>query len=614
MTAAPASLRNIAIIAHVDHGKTTLVDHLLRQSGTFRENEELQDRVMDSMDLERERGITILAKNTAVWYGDTKINIVDTPGHADFGGEVERVLKMVDGAILLVDASEGPLPQTRFVLGKALEHQLSIMVVINKIDRPDARIQEVENEVYDLFIDLDADEEQLEFPILYACAKDGYCHEEPKEEPGDLRPLFDAIVEHFPEPAGDPEAIPQVIVTQLDYDNYVGRLAIGRIINGTVRRGDAMALVGQEGTKRVKINQLYTYEGLARVETEAVAAGEILAIAGIAELNIGDTLTDLENPQPLPRVVIEEPTIGVTFLANTGPLAGQDGTYMTARQIKERLEKECQTNVALKIDPESPSDALRLYGRGELQIGILLEQLRREGWELCVSKPEVMIREDDKGRKTEPYEMALMDFPEEFMGVVSEKMSLRKGRMTTMKMAGSGRVRVEFRVPARGLIGFRGEYLSDTRGQGIMNTLYDGFDAFAGYIPYRNNGSLCADRKGPATAYALFNLQQRGKLFIAPGEMCYEGMIVGENSRENDMNINVARSKQLTNVRSAGADTKLILAPPVQLTLEKALEFISDDELVEVTPSHIRLRKKELRSNHRSVVRGERKDKKEKRG
>jgi GTP-binding protein len=607
---APPALRNIAIIAHVDHGKTTLVDFMLRQSGTFRDNEELQDRVMDSMDLERERGITILAKNTAVTYGETKINIVDTPGHADFGGEVERVLKMVDGALLLVDASEGPLPQTRFVLGKALEAELKIMVVINKIDRPDARIQEVENEVYDLFIDLDADEEQLDFPILYACAKEGYAWEEPKLEQGDLRPLFDAILDFVPAPKGDPTAVPQVIVTQLDHDPYVGRLAIGRIVNGTINRGDNLALVGRDGTSAVKINHLYTYEGLKRVETQSISAGEILAVSGIAELDIGDSLTDLNDPQPLPRVTVEEPTIGVTFMANTGPLAGQDGNYMTARQIRERLEKECQTNVALKIDPDGPPDAIRLFGRGELQIGILLEQLRREGWELCASKPEVVLRGPEDGPKEEPYELAQMDFPEEFMGVVSEKMNLRKGRMNTMKMAGSGRVRVEFRVPARGLIGFRGEYLSDTRGQGIMNTLFDGWDAYAGYIPFRQNGSLVADRTGQSTAYALFHLQPRGKLFIGPGVEVYEGMIVGENSRENDMNVHASRGKALNNVRTAGADEKLILAPPMQLTLEKALEFIAEDELVEVTPSHIRLRKKVLAGNMRSVVRGERRDKK----
>jgi GTP-binding protein len=607
-------LRNLAIIAHVDHGKTTLVDHLLRQSGTFRDNEAVVDRVMDSMDLERERGITILAKNTAVWFGDTKINIVDTPGHADFGGEVERVLKMVDGAMLLVDASEGPLPQTRFVLGKALEAGLEVMVCINKIDRPDARAEEVLDEVYDLFIDLGADEEQIEFPVLYACAKEGYCHLENKQEPGDLRPMLEAIISHIPAPKGDPDALPQILVTQLDHDKYVGRIAIGRIINGTVHRQQNLLLVTATGQKPVRIVQLYNYEGLARVEAATVAAGEILAIAGIDDLDIGDTLTDIENPQPLARVVVEEPTIGVLFMANDGPLAGLDGKYMTARQIRDRLEKECQTNVALKIDPDSPSDALRLFGRGELQIAILIEQMRREGWELCVSKPEVVIREQEDGTRLEPFETAELDFPEEYMGVVSEKLNLRKGRMTTMKMMGSGRVRVEFLLPARGLIGFRGEYLSDTRGQGIVNTLFAGFQPYAGHFLSRKNGSMVCDRMGQTKAYALFNLQPRGKLFVGSGTDVYEGMIVGENSRENDLNVNATKAKQLTNIRSAGADEKLILAPPLQLTLEKAMEFIADDELMEVTPNHIRLRKRVLAANMRSVVRGERKKPKKKRG
>jgi len=607
-----ASLRNIAIIAHVDHGKTTLVDHLLRQSGTFRENEAVVDRVMDSMDLERERGITILAKNTAVWFGDIKINIVDTPGHADFGGEVERVLKMVDGAMLLVDASEGPLPQTRFVLGKALDAGLEIMVCINKIDRPDARADEVLDEVYDLFIDLGADEEQLEFPVLYACAKEGYCHNELSLEPGDLRPMFESIVEHIPGPKGNPNDPAQMLVTQLDHDRYVGRLAIGRVFQGTIKRHDDLLLLTADGQKRIKVVQLYSYEGLARVEADSVTAGEICAIAGIADLNIGDTLTDVNNPQTLPRVVVEEPTIGVLFLANDGPLSGQDGKYMTARQIRERLEKECQTNVALRIDPDSPPGSLRLFGRGELQIAILIEQLRREGWELCVSKPEVVIREED-GVQLEPYETAVLDFPEVFMGVVSEKLNLRKGRMTTMKMMGSSRVRVEFLLPARGLIGFRNEYLSDTRGLGIINTLFAGWKPYAGHILFRKNGSMVCDRLGQTSAYALFHLQPRGKLFLAPGIQVYEGMIIGENSRENDLNVNATKSKALNNVRTAGADEKLILAPPVQLTLEKAMEFIAEDELMEVTPKFIRLRKKVLAGNMRSVIRGERKDKKKKR-
>lgn len=600
----PSQIRNIAIIAHVDHGKTTLVDHMLRQQGTFRDNEAVVDRVMDSMDLERERGITILAKNTAVWYEGHKINIVDTPGHADFGGEVERVLKMVDGALLLVDASEGPLPQTRFVLGKALEAGLEVMVCVNKIDRPDARAEEVLSEVYDLFIDLDADDKQIEFKVLYAVAREGYCHETCKLEPGNLKLLFDAIVKHIPPPKGRPENTLQVLVTQLDYDNYLGRIAIGRVVNGTLRRNMDAMLASADGQKKIRVAQLYGFEGLKRVETDTVCTGEICAIAGIEELDIGDTITDLLDPQPLPRVQVEEPTIGVTFLANTSPLAGQDGKYMTARQIRERLEREVQRNVAMKIDPDSPSDAIRLFGRGELQIAILMEQLRREGWEFTVSKPEVVTREID-GKTMEPFENALLDFPEMYMGVVTEKMALRKGRMTSMRMAGSGRVRVEFYVPSRGLIGFRGEYLSDTRGQGIINTLFGGWDEHQGYIPFRKNGSLVADRKGPTTAYALFHLQPRGKLFVGPQTEVYEGMIVGENSRENDMNVNACRPKQLTNVRSAGADEKLILAPPVQLTMEKALEFMAEDELVEITPNFIRIRKKQLAGNLRSVVRGD---------
>lgn len=600
-------LRNVAIIAHVDHGKTTLVDHLLRQSGTFRDNEVIAERVMDSMDLERERGITIMAKNTAVSFRGTKINIVDTPGHADFGAEVERTLKMVDGAILLVDASEGPLPQTRFVLGKALEAGLNVIVVINKIDRADARAEEVLSEVYDLFIDLGADDKQIEFPVLYACAREGYAHRENKLEPGTLDPIFEAIVSHVRPPPGDAANPARMLVTMLDYDKYVGRIAIGRMFDGTIRRGEPIALAAADGITKVKVVQLYTYQGLKRVETAAVTAGDIVAVAGIAELDIGDSLTDAENPNPLPRVTVEEPTIGVSFLANTGPLAGRDGTPATARQLRERLEKECRTNVALRIGDETTNDAIRLYARGELQIAILMEQMRREGWEFCVSKPEVRTREED-GRLVEPYELALLDFPGAFMGIITEKMNLRKGRMVSMRESGSGRMRIEFRIPSRGLIGLRGEYLSDTRGQGIVNTLFDGWDEFAGHIMFRLNGSLVADRVGPSTAYALYNLQERGKLFIGAGVDCYEGMIVGENSRENDMNVNVARAKQLTNIRSAGADEKLILTPPVQLTLEKAMEFIAEDELVEVTPKFIRLRKKTLAGNLRSVVRGERKD------
>ena len=601
-------LRNIAIIAHVDHGKTTLVDGLLRQSGTFAAHEVHGDRIMDSMDLERERGITILAKNTAVLYNGVKINIVDTPGHADFGGEVERVLKMVDGALLLVDASEGPLPQTRFVLRKALEAELRVMVCVNKIDRPDARIQEVLDEVYSLFIDLDASDNQIEFPVIFACAREGYCSMDKDVKGTDFKPLFDAIIDYIPAPKGKLDHSPQFIFTQLGYDPYVGRLAIGRLVNGTLRKRQDMMLVGEHSNTKVRVNQVYTYQGLRRVELEGDAVtGDILAVAGIDDLNIGDTLTSIEDPRPLARVRVEEPTIGMVFSANNGPFSGQDGKLVTARQIRERLEKELLHNVALRMEETDGLDAYRVYGRGELQLAILIEQMRREGFELCVSKPEVVIREVN-GKQHEPFELAQLDFPEQYMGMITESMALRKGRMTEMKMSGSGRVRIEFRVPSRGLIGFRGSYLNDTRGMGIMNTIFEGFDEHAGYIPFRQNGSLLADRTGQTTAYALFNLQARGALFVGAGVEVYEGMIVGENTRENDMNLNVCRSKQLTNIRTTSADEKLVLVPPIILTLEKALEFISDDELVEVTPHNIRMRKRILAGNMRSVVRGERAD------
>jgi len=603
---AATELRNIAIIAHVDHGKTTLVDHMLRQAGTFRSNEEVVDRVMDSMDLERERGITILSKNTGVFYQDYKINIVDTPGHADFGAEVERVLTMVEGALLLVDASEGPLPQTRFVLAKALEAGLEVMVCINKIDRPDARVAEVLDEVYDLFIDLGAEDDQIEFPVLYACAKEGYCHTENKMEPGDLVPLFEAIIEHVPAPKGDPSALPQVLITQLDHDTYVGRLAIGRVVNGTIERNKEYALASNDGISKVKVVQLSTFEGLSRAATDSVSAGDVVAIAGIDALQIGDTLTDLDNPKPLKRLTIDEPTIGITFGANNGPLVAIDGSKVTAREIRTRLEHEALHNVSVRVEIGGAPDTIRVLGRGELQLAILIEQMRREGFEVCVSKPEVRIIEED-GKKLEPYELARLDFPDLFMGVVTEKLNIRKGRMMDMHHSGSGRIVATFRVPVRGLIGFRGEYLNDTRGEGILNTIFDGYDTYAGHIPYRKNGSLVADRKGKSNAYALFNLQTRGTMFIGVGEDVYEGMICGENARENDMNVNPSKAKQLTNVRAAGTDEKLILAPPAQLTLERALEYIAEDELVEITPKHIRLRKRILPANQRSVIRGEKK-------
>ncbi|HJN76300.1 MAG TPA: translational GTPase TypA [Myxococcota bacterium] len=600
-------LRNVAIIAHVDHGKTTLVDGLLHQAGTFAAHEARVDRVMDSMDLERERGITILSKNTAVQVGDVKINIVDTPGHADFGGEVERVMKMVDAALLLVDASEGPLPQTRFVLRKALEAGLEVLVCINKVDRPDARIEEVVDEVYDLFIDLGASDDQIDFPIVYACAKEGWCTKEPNEVGPDFAPLFSLLIEAVPEGARDASATPQMLVTQLDYDTYVGRLAIGRIHAGTLQRRQELLLCGEHGDTKVKVNQLYTYNGLSRVEVEEAYAGDLIAIAGIAELNIGDTLTSIDDPKPMPRVSIDEPNIGMTFRACTSPFSGREGKKVTARQIKERLEKELLHNVALKMEQVEGEDAYKVFGRGELQLAILIEQMRRESFELAIGKPEVRLREQDNGSVHEPYERAQLDFPEDFMGVVSEKMALRKGRMTEMKMAGSKRVRCEYRIPARGLIGFRGEYLNDTRGQGILNTLFDGWDVHAGYVPQRVNGSLVADRTGRTTAYALYHLQPRGKLFLGAGVEVYEGMIVGENARENDINVDATKAKQLTNFRSSGADEKMVLAPPVLMTLDRALEYIADDEFIEVTPDAIRLRKKTLKKNMRSVVRGERK-------
>ncbi len=601
-------IRNIAIIAHVDHGKTTLVDGLLKQAGTFRSNESVAERVMDSMDLERERGITIMAKVAAVTYGDTKINIVDTPGHADFGGEVERTLKMVDGAMLLVDASEGPLPQTRFVLRKALEAGLSIMVCVNKIDRPDARIQEVVNEVYDLFIDLGANDQQIDFPILYAVARDGWCSTDPDVKGENLRPMFDTIVERIQPPKAKADEDLQLLVTQLDYDPYVGRLAIARNFNGVLREKTDVAYVGEDGNPRkVRVAQLFTFDGMKRVPATDVQPGDICAIAGITDINIGDSITSLERPNPLPRLKVDEPTIGMTFSANTSPFSGKEGKYVTARQIRERLEKEMMTNVALRMEDTGSSESMRVFGRGELQLAILIEQMRREGFELSVSKPEVRVVEVD-GQKTEPYEIAQLDFPETFMGVITQKMALRKGRMVEMKMDGSGRTRLFFRIPSRGLIGFRGEYLNDTRGQGLLNTLFDGYDEHAGFIQSRVNGSLVSDRTGEATAYALYHLQPRGRLFIGTQTATYEGMIVGENSRENDINVNVCRAKQLTNIRSSGADEKLILTPPVQITLEKALEYISDDELVEITPKSIRLRKKVLAGNMRSVVRTERDD------
>ncbi|HET6364782.1 MAG TPA: translational GTPase TypA [Nitrospirota bacterium] len=592
-------LRNIAIIAHVDHGKTTLVDTLLRQSGTFRDNERVQERVMDNIDLERERGITIMAKNTAVQYNGIKINIVDTPGHADFGGEVERTLKMVDGVLLLVDASEGPLPQTRFVLKKALELGLPPILVINKIDRPDARINEVVNEVYDLFIDLDASDAQLDFPIVYTNARDGLAKLKMEDDSKDLQPLFDLIVNTIPAAEGNEIAPLQLLVMNIDYNDYVGRLAIGRIFSGTVKIAEPIGVVQQGGQMvKTKVTSLYEFQGLKRVDTEKATVGDIVALAGIEGVNIGDTITDPENPKPLPRIAVDEPTISMLFSINNSPFAGKEGKFVTSRHLKERLEKELLYNVAIKVEPQEATDSFKVLGRGELQLAILIEMMRREGYELSVSQPETITKQRD-GKTYEPMENLVIDCPEEFIGVVTQKLGTRKGRMNKMSNNGHGRVRLEFRIPARGLIGFRSEFLTDTRGTGLLNHLFDGYEPWQGPIAKRATGALVADRPGKTTTYALYHIQPRGELFIKEGTAVYEGMIVGENSREADIDVNVVKEKKLTNMRASGADEALRLVPPRLLSLEQALEFIKEDELVEVTPQTIRLRKKILEANKR---------------
>jgi GTP-binding protein len=592
-------LRNIAIIAHVDHGKTTLVDTLLRQSGTFRDNERVQERVMDNIDLERERGITIMAKNTSVQYGDVKINIVDTPGHADFGGEVERTLKMVDGVLLLVDASEGPLPQTRFVLKKALELGLPPILVINKIDRPDARISEVVNEVYDLFIDLDADDQQLEFPIVYTNARDGIAKLKMEDEGTNLQPLFDLIVKTVPPAEGDETAPLQLLVMNIDYNDYVGRLAVGKIFAGTVKITDPIGVVQQGGKMvKTKVTSLFAFQGLKRVDTESATVGDIVSLAGIEGVNIGDTITNPDNPKPLPRIAVDEPTISMLFSINNSPFAGKEGKFVTSRHLKERLEKELLYNVAIRVEPGETTDTFKVMGRGELQLAILIEMMRREGYELSVSQPETVTKIVD-GKTHEPMESLVIDCPEDFIGVVTQKLGSRKGRMTKMANNGHGRVRLEFRIPARGLIGFRSEFLTDTRGTGLLNHIFDGYEPWQGPIAKRSTGALVADRPGKTTTYALYHIQPRGELFIGETTPVYEGMIVGENSRENDMDVNVIKEKKLTNMRASGADEALRLVPHRQLSLEQSLEFIKEDELVEVTPQSIRLRKKILESNKR---------------
>jgi GTP-binding protein len=591
--------RNVAIIAHVDHGKTTLVDALLHQSGIFRVNERVAERAMDNTDLERERGITILAKNTAVHYRETLINIVDTPGHADFGGEVERTLSMVDGVLLLVDASEGPLPQTRFVLRKALERRLTPIVVVNKIDRPDARVQEVLNEIYDLFIDLDATEEQLDFPVLYTSARTGTSSRTIAEKGQDLRALFEAIVEHVPPPKGNPAAGLQMLVANLDSSDYLGRIAIGRVFNGRVRIGDQIAVCKLDGRiQQTKVTKLFAFEGLRRIDIEEAAAGDIVCLAGIEDITIGETISSVDNPAPIPPIAIDEPTVSMIFGVNTSPMSGREGQFVTSRQIRDRLDRELLGNVSIKVEPTDTPEQMKVLGRGELQLSILIEMMRREGYELQVSRPDIVTRET-AGGIVEPVEDLVIDAADEFQGVVIAQVGMRRGTMTKMVNHGSGRIRMEFRIPARGLIGFRSQFLTETKGTGIMNHLFAGWEPWHGAIPSRATGALVADRPGVATAYAIWNLQERGEIFIEPGLQVYEGMIIGENARANDLDVNVTKEKKQTNMRASTADEAVRLIPPRRLGLEQAIEFINDDELVEVTPKSIRLRKRVLAENMR---------------
>jgi GTP-binding protein len=593
------ALRNIAIVAHVDHGKTTLVDALLHQSGIFRSNERVAERVMDSNVLERERGITILAKNTAVHYHDTLINIVDTPGHADFGGEVERTLSMVDGIMLLVDASEGPLPQTRFVLRKALERRLTPIVVINKIDRSDARSQAVLNEVYDLFIDLDAVEEQLDFPVIYTNAREGTATTDLATPGVDLRPLFDAVIARIPAPRGSADAPLQALVANLDSSDYIGRLAIGRIFNGRVKVGDPIAVCKIDGSiQRTTVTKLYTFEGLKRIDATAAAAGDIICLAGIEGIMIGETIADAENPTPIATIAIDEPTVSMIFGVNTAPFAGRDGQFVTSRQLKDRLDRELVGNVSIRVEPTDSPEQMKVIGRGELQLSILIEMMRREGYEMQVSRPEIVVKEID-GARMEPVEELVIDVAEEFQGMVIAQVGMRRGMMTKMINHGSGRIRLEFRIPARGLIGFRSQFMTETRGTGLMHHIFSEWEPWHGPIAARPTGALVSDRSGVATAYAIANLQERGEMFIDPAIGVYEGMIVGENSRPSDMDVNITREKKQTNMRASSADEAIRLIPPRRLSLEQAIEFINDDELVEVTPKYLRVRKRVLAANMR---------------
>jgi GTP-binding protein len=592
-------IRNIAIIAHVDHGKTTLVDAMLHQSGIFRENQEVVRRVMDSNELERERGITILAKNTAITYRDVKINIVDTPGHSDFGGEVERALRMVDGVLVLVDASEGPLPQTRYVLQKALAAKLQPIMVLNKIDRPDARPAEVLDEIYDLFIDLDATEDQLDFPVIYTNAKTGVAHVKIGDDSTTLKPLFDQIVKSIPPPAGDPDATLQIQVTNLDYSDFLGRLAIARVFQGTLRRGTEVGISKLDRSMQAtKITKLFTFRGLERDEAETVSAGDIVAIAGVEGIQIGESITSLENPAPLEPLLIDEPTLAMVFTINTSPFAGREGQFVTSRDLRSRLERELLTNVSLRVEDTGTTDAFRVLGRGELQLAILIETMRREGYELMVGKPEIVVREEN-GKRIEPLELLVVDCPENFIGIVMESLGSRRGEMRKMVNHHSGRVRMEFSIPSRGLIGLRGQLMTDTRGTALIHSLLEGWTDYSGDMAMRPTGALVCDRPGVSVAYAIWGIQERGEMFVGPGIEVYEGMVVGENAREDDMNVNITKEKKQTNMRSSSADEAIRLIPPRDMTLEKAIEFIADDEYVEVTPKSIRLRKKVLDAKKR---------------
>lgn len=590
-------VRNVAIIAHVDHGKTTLVDELLKQSGVFRENQEVQERVMDSNDLERERGITILSKNTAVFYKNTKINIIDTPGHADFGGEVERVLKMVNGVILLVDAFEGAMPQTKFVLKKALELDLKVIVCINKIDRPEARPDEVVDEVLELLMDLDASDEQLDCPFLYASAKKGHAVIDLNDTPQDMTPLFDAILKYIPAPEGDPEAGTQLLISTIDYNEYVGRIGVGKVDNGSIAVNQEVLLLNHHDPskkKKVKVSKLYEFEGLNKVEVKEAGIGSIVAIAGIPDIHIGDTLCDPENPEPIPFQKISEPTISMNFIVNDSPLAGREGKFITSRHLRDRLFRELNTDVSLRVEETDSPDCYKVSGRGELHLSVLIENMRREGYEFAVSKAEVICKTDDRGKLLEPMELAYIDVPEEFSGTVIQKLSERKGELNGMSLGSDGSTRLEFSIPARGLIGFRGNFMTMTKGTGIINTIFDGYAPYKGDISFRKQGSLIAFETGEAVTYGLFQAQARGTLFISPGDKVYGGMVIGQNGKAEDIELNVCKTKHLTNTRSSSADEALTLTPPRVLSLEQALEFIDSDELLEVTPESIRIRKKEL--------------------